>query len=62
MKSIKTPSVPCGNHSKDKKPSLVSPMFDAVVREGDTIRFDQTGEEIRIAKIESGKITFAKHP
>ena len=62
MKSTKRKSVQTTSPSGGKKSGKVPPVFDALVREGDSIIFDTTGEEIRITKIEDGKITFEKHP
>ena len=36
--------------------------LDTVVREGTAITFAPTGERLRVAKIEAGKITFEKLP
>jgi hypothetical protein len=36
--------------------------LDAIVRVGTAITFAPTGERLRIAKIENGKITFEKLP
>lgn len=36
--------------------------FDTVVREGDLITFDPTGEILKIAKIEGDTITIEKFP
>ncbi len=37
-------------------------MVDTVVREGDLITFGPTGEQVRVARIEGGTITFEKRP
>lgn len=37
-------------------------MFMTTVEEGDLITFDPTGEQLKIAKIERGRITFEKRP
>jgi len=37
-------------------------VFDTVVKEGDLITFDPTGEQLKVAKIEGGQITFEKTP
>ena len=62
MKGTKRKSVPSTSPPGGKKARTVPPVFHAVVREGDTITFDTTGEEIRITRIEDGKITFEKLP
>ena len=37
-------------------------IFRAEVGEGDVISFDPTGEQLRVSKIENGRITFEKLP
>ena len=37
-------------------------VFNTTVEEGDLITFDPTGEQLKIAKIERGRITFEKRP
>lgn len=45
---------------KSKSPDSV--VYNTVVREGDSITFDPTGEELKITKIKDGTITIEKLP
>lgn len=47
--------------AKDKRRGNLN-VIDTVVKEGDLISFDPTGEKLRVAKIEGGQITFEKTP
>ncbi len=58
-------------HAVAASPASVAPSraaasrprhFDTVVKVGDRITFDPTGEQLRVAKIENGQITFEKLP
>lgn len=44
------------------KPDDDRALFDTVVREGDLITFDPTGEQLKITKIDGETITIEKLP
>ena len=45
-----------------RKAASAHRVFKTTVEEGDLITFDPTGEQLKIAKIERGRITFEKRP
>lgn len=54
-KSIATPPI-------KRKAASAHRVFKTTVEVGDLITFDPTGEQLKIAKIERGRITFEKRP
>jgi hypothetical protein len=47
---------------EERKPQTGQRTFNTQVSEGDVIHFDPTGEQLRVTKIEKGRITFEKLP
>lgn len=59
---MKNPKAQARPPTAGRKPEGDSRLFSTRVVEGDVIRFDPTGEQLRVTKIEKGQITFEKLP
>ena len=59
MKSTQKKS---SDHSAPSRPEANPVVFNTVVREGDMITFDPTGEQLKITKIDGETITIEKLP
>ncbi|MDH4249238.1 MAG: hypothetical protein OEW39_15640 [Deltaproteobacteria bacterium] len=55
-----TPKRPKAAAAPGSKRPARATQVDTLVREGDFITFSPTGEQLRVAKIEAGQITFEK--
>jgi hypothetical protein len=61
MKTSKA-RAPARPQAAERKLQTDHRIFRTQVAEGDVIRFDPTGEQLRVTKIENGRITFEKLP
>ena len=64
MKNAKAKAAarPANAPASKPKANRSARVIDAIVEEGDLITFTPTGEQVRITKVEAGRITFEKSP